>query len=120
MLQRANRFHGRRSVASIRGFLVHTNHFSFRAGKSKIATYRVAVVVSKKVASSAVDRNRIRRRVFEVVRTQHRLNGSSLDLIIYVKDASIKDIDWQTLGDEIAHGTKKVLAGLSRPKPKAH
>lgn len=36
---------------------------------SKRTSYRAAVVVSKKVHKSAVVRNRIRRRVYEIIRT---------------------------------------------------
>lgn len=43
-----------------RGFLVHSPHLSLKALKGD---HFVSVVVSKKVAKTAVDRNRLKRRV---------------------------------------------------------
>lgn len=120
MLQRVNRFHGRHSVSKVRGFLVHSKHLSFRVSRSNQKNFRLAVVVSKKVASSAVIRNRIRRRVFETIRTQGRLDNTPIDLIIYVKDDAVQRVDWTTLGDEIAQATKKALAGASKVPERGH
>ena len=44
----------------------------------KRQTYRCAVVVSKKVEKSAVARNRIRRRIFEVIRQFRTINYQTL------------------------------------------
>lgn len=71
MISRKHRFHGHGSL-----------RFTYQNGKtirgqfcalkfthnSKRSTYRVAVVVSKKVSKFSVVRNRIRRRLYEVVR----------------------------------------------------
>lgn len=89
MLGRKNRFHGYNSVlpvyrqaqqARADGCSLH-----YRLNPKR-RDYRVAVVVSKKVAKSAVQRNRIRRRVFEVVREQVSID-QPYDLIITVYDA---------------------------------
>lgn len=53
---------------------------------------RVAVVVSKKVAKSAVVRNRIRRRVFEIIRKNFDEVKPGLEVIIGVFDASVADM----------------------------
>ena len=45
---------------------------------------RVAVVVSKKVAKSAVERNRIRRRLYEVIRVNFDLVPKKMDYIFVV------------------------------------
>ena len=50
---------------------------------------RVAVVVSKKVAKSAVQRNRIRRRVYEVVRLNFDLVLKKMDYIFVVYSADV-------------------------------
>lgn len=72
MLTRKNRFHGYNSLRytyqhgdSVRGSLCVLKY----SRNPRRTTYRAAVVVSKKVSKSAVVRNRIRRRVYEVVRT---------------------------------------------------
>lgn len=71
MLSKQHRFHGRGSLnylfrngQSARGAFLQVRYvYNKRRSDS-----RVAVIVGKKVAKSAVVRNRIRRRVFEVVR----------------------------------------------------
>lgn len=50
----------------------------------RLATYRVAVVVSKKVHKSAVVRNRIRRRLYEIVRTKVPATKEPYDLVLIV------------------------------------
>ena len=71
MLAKRNRFHGHQSVRRIykqgrsqRNSLGSLHAFS----DPKHPETHVAVVVSKKVAKSAVVRNRIRRRIYEVIR----------------------------------------------------
>lgn len=72
MLSQKYRFHGHGSLrylyrngSAARNRLVLVK---FCENKHRVHS-RVAVVVAKKVAKSAVKRNRIRRRVFEVIRT---------------------------------------------------
>ncbi len=47
-------------------------------------TYRLAIVVSRKVSKSAVVRNRIRRRIYELVRAESPNITKAYDLIISV------------------------------------
>lgn len=71
MLAKENRFHGYNSLRFVynRGQTVRGTLSSLKyALNERRETYRCAVVVSKKVNKSAVARNRIRRRVYEVVR----------------------------------------------------
>lgn len=51
--------------------------------------YRVAIVVSRKVSKSAVVRNRIRRRLYEIVR-EHGHIANSVDLVftVYKEDVA--------------------------------
>lgn len=63
---------------------------------SKRSSYRAAVIVSKKVHKSAVVRNRIRRRVYELI----RLNldqSTTYDLATMVYDESIATIPAEEL-----------------------
>ena len=68
-----------------------TRHGEFvlvRARANHNATNRYGVVVSKKVSKRAVARNRIKRRILAIVRTELPLNGnntSGVDLIIVVR-----------------------------------
>jgi ribonuclease P protein component len=71
MIARTHRFHGRGSLhfAYQKGHTVRGPYSSLKfAHNVRRTKYRVAVVVSKKVHKSAVVRNRIRRRIYEVVR----------------------------------------------------
>lgn len=86
MLSRTHRFHGygslRRTYSNgqtVRGSLISLRYAQRPAGKS----YRVAVVVSRKVHKSAVVRNRIRRRVYETIRLSELIPQES-DLIFTV------------------------------------
>lgn len=113
MIARKNRFHGHKSVSRVRGETIHSSLFSCRFEKTKRADYRLAVVVSKKISLKAVVRNRIRRRIFETFRQQRRLQGISLDVIVYVKSADVASIDQTVLDEKIASATKKMLAKIS-------
>lgn len=78
MISKNHRFHG---LGSLRG--VYRNGQTVRGPLISLRyrlnqerdTYRAAVVVSKKVHKSAVKRNRVRRRVYEIV----RLNEANID-----------------------------------------
>ncbi|MBP6962640.1 ribonuclease P protein component [Candidatus Saccharibacteria bacterium] len=113
MIGRANRFHGHRSVSNVRGEVAHGRLMSIRFTKNKKGDYRAAVVVSKKIAPSAVVRNRIRRRIFELVRTEKLLAGQPIDVIIYAKTSAIIEITSLDLGREVSGLTKKALAKVS-------
>lgn len=91
MITRAHRFHGHGSLrfAYQKGKTVRGNYISLRfVRNNRRTTYRVAVVVSKKVHKSAVVRNRIRRRVYELVRV-HLAPEQPYDLIFSVFDERI-------------------------------
>jgi ribonuclease P protein component len=98
MLAKLNRFHGHQSVRR-----------AYKLGKSqrnelgslhvyddpKRPIVRVAVVVSKKVDKSAVVRNRIRRRIYELIRV-HMLelkHPASLVFTVYQVEAATMPAD---------------------------
>lgn len=62
--------------ANISGFNVHGVNSSLRFLLSVSTTpgWRMAAVVSRKVAKEAVDRNRIRRQWYEIVRTSSKIS----------------------------------------------
>ncbi len=87
MLGRMYRFHGHNGLSFVykRGLTVRGDQCSIRTiENSKRPEYRVAVVVSKKVAKAAVTRNRIRRRIFEYVRRRSDGIAKPLDIVITV------------------------------------
>jgi ribonuclease P protein component len=115
VIRKSNRFHGHNSVRKVRGSVEHGQNLSLRAAKNpKRSDYRLAVVVSKKVAPRAVTRNRIRRRLFEIVRTQKRFQGTPLDLVLYVKKPEVSKIAATELANEVLSLSKKTLSRTSR------
>ena len=106
MLSSTYRFHGHGSL-----------NYLFRNGKAarnrvvlvrfvenkRRQTSRVAVVVSKKVAKSAVVRNRIRRRVFEVFRKHWEYIPAQTDVAVLMLSAELavmpaRDLERAVLG----------------------
>ena len=92
MLQQCNRFHGHGSLK-----FVYKNG---QAARSSIATVkyvknlyrshsRFAVVVSKKVLKSAVRRNRISRRVYEIIRLELPYLKNHQDVAIIIFSAEV-------------------------------
>lgn len=72
MLTRTHRFHGRDSLDLVyrRGAVVRGAQLGLRyILNTQHADYRLAVIVSRKVHKSAVARNRLRRRIYEIIRT---------------------------------------------------
>ena len=111
MIPFKNRFHGPNAVRRLKGPSVHTQHFSARVRKNpRASTYKLAVVVSKKVAPKAVARNRIRRRVFEQIRTQARMNGLPIEMIIYLKSPDIAVLPAEIIAQELSELTRKAIA----------
>lgn len=92
MLSKTHRFHGLHALnfAHKQGKVVRGSAMSLKyALNTRRSDYRVAVVVSKKVAKSAVVRNRIRRRVYEAARTQIAGRAGNYDLIFMIYSAEV-------------------------------
>jgi len=60
-------------------------------------TYRVAVVVSRKVHKSAVVRNRIRRRIYEVVRCEASHISAPYDIVFIVYSDQLATVSFEQL-----------------------
>lgn len=84
MIIKRHRFHGYGSLKGVyaRGQNVRGSLLSLKFAKRDGGRpYRVAVVVSRKVSKSAVVRNRIRRRIYEIVRRHQAAITPGTDLI---------------------------------------
>ena len=87
MIIRKNRFHGLNSLRHVyrNGKVVRNPNLSVRVSvNDRRQTYRCAVVVAKKVSKSAVVRNRIRRRLYELVRQESGDISKPYDIVITV------------------------------------
>lgn len=104
MLAFRYRFHGHGSLRyvymhgkSVRSHLV-TLKYTFHPKRDDP---RVSVVVSKKVIKGAVGRNRIRRRLYEVVRQEIPNLKHNVDMAIIVFSAEVKDLPSEELTKSI-------------------
>jgi ribonuclease P protein component len=107
MISSKYRFHSRGGIKhthsggrQIRGDRVSLTVVNSTGRKSS----RFAVIVSKKVLKSAVGRNRIRRRIYEVIRLEMPKFTNQHDVLVSVYSKDIKDISH--------HELKSLLVGL--------
>jgi ribonuclease P protein component len=110
MIARRHRFHGYGSVKAVyrrsqgaRGPLLGLRY----ARRSPGQAYRVAVVVSRKVNKSAVKRNRIRRRIYEVIRAYEDMLPKETDLVFTVFSDQIIELEQIKLETAIEELIKK-------------
>ena len=100
MLSFKNRFHGHGSLRyvykngqMVRGRLITMKYIQNPRRK----TPRVAVVVSKKVMKRAVGRNRIRRRVYEVIRHELPELIPNHDIVLLVFSSEVATLPHEEL-----------------------
>lgn len=94
MITQRHRFHGQASLARVyqHGSTARATSFNGKyLWRDERRPYRVAVVVSKKVSKSAVVRNRIRRRMYELVRQLDPPLPNGLDFVIMVYSEDVAD-----------------------------
>ena len=95
MLSKKYRFHSRGGVkyTYAHGKTIRTPKLSLVYNDNSRGMERFAVVVSKKVEKTAVKRNRIRRRVYEAIRTEFENAPKKRDniFVVYSKDISTMD-----------------------------
>lgn len=109
MIARKNRFRGHNSVVKVRGKSINLTHFKvFYAENHRRQDFRMAVVVSKKVAKSAVVRNRIRRRLYEAVRVDGSLKNQPFDAVFVVRDEAIAKIPAAELSLQVSKACQKI------------
>ncbi len=120
MIHYQHRFHGRSSLRFVyqRGATVRSGPLSLRAvHNTRTPTYRVAVVVSRKVSKSAVVRNRIRRRVYEIVRKNAGQLQPQWDLVFSVYDEQVTAMAHASLQQSVLDLLAKAGATENRPQP---
>jgi ribonuclease P protein component len=96
MIHSTHRFHGRSSLRFVyqHGRQMRGEFVSVRIVRNaRRHTWRAAVVVSRKVSKSAVVRNRIRRRIFEMVRTNSGRIAMPYDIVFTVFSEHVATMD---------------------------
>ncbi len=104
MIPFKNRFHGHNSLR-----FVYKNGQAVRSRLMTIKTIanphrkqsRVAVIISKKTIKGAVKRNRIRRRVYEYIRTKLPEISGVYDIAIIVLSSEILNLSHQDMVQQI-------------------
>lgn len=99
MINARHRFHGHNSVNRVykQGRTIRGNLCSIKYIESGRDTYRAAVVVSKKVSKSAVVRNRIRRRVYEILRATQPNFREPYDIIFTIFSEQVAEVPQEVL-----------------------
>ncbi len=104
MLAKKFRFHRQNEVRKVyrNGSSARSVHMSLKYLKQRTQSEnRVAVVVSKKVDKKAVTRNRIRRRVYEIIRKSWPDTAQGYDLVFTVHERSLSNTKHEDLESEI-------------------
>ena len=109
MLSLAHRFHGHNSLRPLyqKGRSVYSRNLKLLWLPTN-SSYRVAVVVSKKVHKSAVVRNRIRRRVYTLTKNFIDEHNLSTDLVFLAQNAVLADMTPEAIQNEVASLLGKV------------
>jgi len=104
VISRKHRFRGLNSLRHVyqKGKTVRGALFSTKiAPNNRRQTYRVAVVVSRKVHKSAVARNRMRRRLYEAVRQVEDDIAGPYDIVITVFSEALLDEPPKSLAGQV-------------------
>lgn len=114
MISALNRFHGRKTIDAVykNGRTVRGEFLSIRFLEGRKKDYRLAIVVSRKVSKKAVTRNRIRRRIYEIVRQRRKAEGKPIayDMILSVFDDRAATIP----SADLAEAVNRLLDKASR------
>ena len=104
MLSHTYRFHGLGSLKNVYRFGQNVKGplLSLKFSKNpRRQTYRCAVIISRKVHRSAVLRNRIRRRIYEIIRNFSSQITDSYDLVIFVNSDKTALAEFNVLENQI-------------------
>lgn len=113
MISRHHRFHGRAGLRKVfqngSGARGRTMALRYSYAPNR-PTSRVAVIVAKKIFKSAVKRNRIRRRIFNIVRHELSTLQPGTDMVITVLTPDVLTMPHSELVSELT----KLLSRLPR------
>lgn len=117
MISQKHRFHGYGSLRYVyrNGQTVRGPIMSIKYAKNdKRSSYRAAVVVSKKVDKSAVARNRIRRRIYETLRSFELQIKEPYDIVLTVFNEELASLSPTDLS-KMLHAQLTQAGILKRP-----
>lgn len=111
MIAQRNRFHGHASLKYLmaNGRLYRGRELSIKfVDNKRRKNSRIAIIVGKKVIRHAVDRNRARRRLYEIMRQRLPSFNRTIDVAIIVYQSRVLNMS----SDELASEVDKCLRGL--------
>lgn len=110
MLSRQHRFRGQRGLAYVyrKGKTVRSPFCAMKFVPGRHETYRVAIVVSKKVDKSSPVRNRIRRRIYEVIRLNADNYLTNQDIVITVFDDKFLFMPYEQMAESIRRQLEQI------------
>ena len=99
MINRKLRFHSRGGVRYVyqKGKTIRSAKASLVFCENTRGFTRISVVVSKKVSKSAVKRNRIRRRVYEVLRLNIQYIPEKMDYVFVIYSPEVEEMEFSEL-----------------------
>lgn len=98
------RFHGHGSLRYLfkNAQAVRSRHITIKYVANPRRKYpRFSVVVSKKVHKSAVGRNRMRRRLYEIVRLEMPQLASTYDVALIITNSEVMNMEYAELATSI-------------------
>jgi ribonuclease P protein component len=126
MISRQHRFHGYNSLNFVyrKGQTVRNQLISLKfVHNDRQSTYRAAVIVSRKVQKSAVARNRIRRRLYEIIRASEPGITEAYDIVLTVFSEQVAEIPPVELTQQVTELLRKADIIKTEPvqnSPAAH
>lgn len=120
MIDRTHRFQGHGSLRFVyqKGQTVRGPYCSLKyALNHHRRKYRIAVVVSRKVHKSAVVRNRIRRRIYEIVRVRANYIQDPYDLVITAYSDQLAEMPADQLQQVIVEKLEKAEVFVDEAQP---
>ena len=122
MINRLFRFHGYNALLPVyrKGVTVRGSLMSLKyAPRRSASSYRAAVVVSKKVHKSAVVRNRIRRRIFELIRAD-QATLPAVDIVVTVFNDQVARLPADQLQLQVHSMLAKISSSTSGASTENH
>lgn len=84
----------------------YSNNFVLRFSKNELSKSRFCVVISKKISKKAVIRNKIRRRIYEIIRLNYDKIKPGFDFMILPK-LSVLKLDYCDIERDLNYVFKK-------------
>lgn len=110
MISQKYRFHGHASLKYLlaNGINIRGNILSIKIVDNNRRKYsRVAIIISKKVLKHAVDRNRARRRLYEIIRPMISGFNRTVDLAIIIYKPNVTNVPHDELVTEVTKCLQK-------------